>query len=268
MKKIFLLAALIALVFCIAWASRPVFAASPWDDNFNDNVTDTNLWEHVYTDSDPATFAEKNGQLEWYINGAQMANRSITYITDKYVSKWDFDLSTDMTFKVDFSHVTSAGNGTGMNFGVYNGDMTAGSPNYQALIGVKNSVDPAVNNGTRTSIYDWAVARNGVTGGDGWFPRTDMNGTGVLSVDFYQSNRSLQLYGSNGPRINLTLPGNVTSLGVYLEGWASGGTTINHTNPSFFDNFSAAPEPISCVLFLVGGGALLGVRRFGKNKRT
>ncbi len=264
MKKVLALTVMIACLLGIAAAATPVCAASPWDDNFDDNVMDTGLWEHVYLEDDPATFREQNQRLDWFVNGAQMDEGQ--YITDKYVSTWQYDLSGDMVFQVDFLHQVSANNGTGMNMGLYSGDVSAGDVDFQALIGFRNTVDPAVNNGTKTLTYNWAVSGDGLPGGSGWFPRTNTNGTGTLFAAYDHDLNRLQLYGSNGPKINISVPLNVTSLGVYLEGWASGGTTIVHNASSYFDNFSAAPEPVSFLLFGIGGLAMAGARRFGRKK--
>lgn len=256
MKRLMLTAAIMIFV------SSPVFAG-PWDDNFNNNATTSSLWEHVYTETDPATFTVQNDRMEWYINGKEMGEMNITYITDKYVSQWQYDLSDDVTFKVDYLYRVSngTGTGTGMNLGVYYGSMSTGDPDFLSSIGVKYTIDPNYNNGTIFPTYNWAVAGDNITGASNFFGRADINGTGVLSINYLEDQRRLQLYGSSGPMINVTLPADVTSLGVYMEGWASGGTTIRHDAPSYFDNFTAAPEPVSCILFLTGGALLIARRR-------
>lgn len=157
--------------FLVCGSCKFVLAASAWDDNFDDNSINTSLWQHIYIDADPATFKEQNSRLEWYVNGSKMTAGQ--YITDKYVSSWQFDLSSDMVFQVDFLHQVSAGNGTGLNLGVYYGDMSS-TPDFQATIGVKNTVDSTINNGAKILTYNWAVSGVDIAGGSGWLPRTDL----------------------------------------------------------------------------------------------
>jgi hypothetical protein len=255
---------IISSVFlCVSGPLSRVLAASPWDDNFNDSAVNTALWQYVDVNNFQTTFKEQNARLEWYVNGSDWPAEG-RYASESFVSQWQYDLQSDFTCKVDFLHNTTAGQGTGLNFGVYYGDKQHETPDFFAAIGAEN----AVNNGTKYLRYDWQVGGKDIAGNQGNLLRYTADGTGTLYIDYIHDQGKLYLYGAdNAVKIPIAIPSTVDSLGVYLEGWATGGTTIFHTSPSYFDNFTTAPEPVSMALF-AAGGMLLGLARKLRRKRV
>lgn len=256
MKKVLL--AVVILIISVF----PSLAQASWgDDNFNDNSMNTNFWTTMILENedggakDNLSFFEQNQRLEW-ITPSQWTDNSD--VSGGYASKWAFILDRDFAVNVDFHY-----------------DHTAAFPSDEGgvFLGVASS---------GLSYMVGIAARNhgGAAGGDiyqigGNIPEFNWTRTllfGQLSAWYSALEDKLYLGASEGDPV--VIPGikssGINELSVGLEGW-SGGAKLNGYD-AYLDNFTVTkghmtPEPISCVLFLVGGGALALMKKRRIRKR-
>lgn len=222
MKKILLAAGILLGVVIL-----PSLAMAHWaDDNFDDGILNTNLWESI-ADNDPLNLAmlvEQNGRLEWLSGydsdiGAQR----------NYASKWSLALSND--FELSFMGNVNVMSGTslGLQFGLL-GEPLGVNPLWQGRLWDTAGADVLMSfsYNTREDMFTFSNSISGMTG---------------------------QAGGLRG--------GGNDYLRIYLGGY--GGSLFGGTG--YFDNFqitegTVTPEPLSCALFLFGGGAIFVSKRF------
>ncbi len=207
--------------------------AAAYSDNFDDGILNTNLWE-VGNNNDPldiTSLVEQNGRLEWIVKDNDIP---YTYnAMNLLFSRWSLALTNDFEFSfVMYAHQIPEQPG-GLHFGLV--DTTLGhSPVWQGYL--SDSQEKEV-----IEHFSYNAQEDKIT---------ILNSGDIHPTQF------------DGLKA-----GGINSLGVFLGGWTHGNPV--NSGQAYFDNFqivkgTITPEPISCALFLLGGGALFTQRRFRK----
>lgn len=255
MKKI-LLAFVIVVVSVF-----PSLAKASWvDDNFDDNSINSSLWTTMMLENedggakDNLSFFEQNQRLEW-ITGSQWMDNSDA--SGGYISKWALALDQDFAVAVDFHYDHTAAfpsDEGGVFLGLASSDLS-----YMVGISARNRGGDAggliYQVGGSIPEYNWA--------------RTLLSGQ--LFARWYRGGDRLYLGASEEDPFIVKGIGSlgINELKIGLMGW-SGGAKLNGYD-AYLDNFTATghitPEPVSCALFLVGGGVMLAGRSLKKKTK-
>jgi len=223
MKKILLAATILLGVVVL-----PSLAMAHWaDDNFDDGILNTNLWEVFVGDPLNRTMlVEQNGRLEWltgYDSGFDAYDAS-----RNYASKWSLALSND--FELSFMGNAAGNTLQGLQFGLL-GEHLGVNPVWQGRLSDSGGEDVAM-------YFSYNTQGDMLTFSTDNISRISAHVGGLRAG----GNNYLKIY-----------------LGGYSLLSLGGGT-------AYFDNFQinkgvVTPEPLSCTLFLLGGAALALVRR-------
>jgi len=263
MKKVFfsiiMILAIIALMPLVSYAEV-------YTDDFNDGIMNTALWTAAgnywarpsdnYSD-DPFTFKEQNGVLNFVSNDPL----HIYGGRKKYDSTWTVDFSRDFKFYAQYNTLSSAALDGSVEIGLHN----AFNNNFELWSGAYAASGAYVFDATIDEVDD-----NGFSYPDSVNAPRDASGVIGISyskaydrLDFIGGDDISDVYASidNFTATYGSYPG-FENLHVYLEGDSS----FSDYNASF-DNFNyqsaVAPEPVSSMLFILGGAAF-GIKRFKK----
>lgn len=258
------------LVLCLFVVVGVVNSASAEviSDNFDDDDMNTGLWQFADGGDETNTTLVEQGQcLEWMAADPGTWSDENEYM-EGYASNWAFDPNSNAFARIDFSLDNTVMNG-GLDLGVYyfTGIPGEGEPDYWASIGVENDSDDG-------KLFFWEETKTeGDYIEDSW---TRNSNSGTLCIDYIpnENGGKLTLYsdesGVDSAKIKvLDVPDTVGYLGIKIDGWAGDGAAIS-SRGAYFDNFQAegtmTPEPVSSVLFLIGGASLAAARLRRKKK--
>jgi hypothetical protein len=273
---------MVAVLFVIAGLSAPSIArANFFDDSNGKWWMDKDNWE-VFTPMDPGgriEMMESGNNLVMNYAPGWAAGWTDGYEGDNgYVSKWGLSLNNDFETTVDY-HVGYKGNKwAGLDFAV--GYYVEGE-SLPRLAGTSVGWDGTPHN---QFYYLDFLTKNGFQGADiynstnspdyvdGYMRAKYDAGTDTFRLDAFLYND-----GAISPLGNLTFNNLKTtlnnagadSLHVALLGATSGADFSD--GQVYFTKFNlnqgtVTPEPLSCLLFLLGAGAFVGGRRLGKKR--
>lgn len=223
-----------------------------------------------------------NDRLEWIVTstGWTGAGDDDDVFRAK-ASLWQFDLSTDFEFSVDFHYDhegTYATDAAGVMMGLYYFEGEEDEP-YTAEVGAENWVSDWHGTGLENkNVGWWGLDLSDSSEVDGWW-RRDSN-DGVLRISYNSSEDRLQLdaldrvdevleqIGSTN-HFGLSDDLGVNYVGVFLGGWSEGAALAS--GDAYLENFQASgtitPEPVSSVLYVIGGASLAFFRYRRKSRR-
>lgn len=221
---------------------------------------------------------DQNNRLEWN-TGSGWDDGSRAY--RRRSSKWTFDLNDDFTFDVDFLYnytgIREFDDG-GIGIGLFNATESSYAfsiaaenwwGNWNGKYENGNTFKSSINLPEDERVRSW------------WLRDTP---TGKFRAHYNSSNDELKFTPMEELNPNQHIPvGEITyegiknlginHLGVYLEGWSDGAGLVSGvaTGEAYLENFQVTkgtitPEPVSSVLFLVGGASLVALRRRKQRK--
>ncbi|MFH1691850.1 MAG: hypothetical protein ABIC68_04700, partial [Candidatus Omnitrophota bacterium] len=254
MKKLGFVAFLWVGLFLLSGAS--VYAQNVSDD-FNDGVMNSSLWQELSEGAHAAdvTMAETGQHLQW-----TSSSFSDGEFGDKgYISKWSFDLDYDFETSVDFhySHEgTSLYDYGAVQVSLFNMGSGVEEPDYTFSMAAGNIYE----GGSNYDLFVKYISAPGWTEEPSVVPRTVDSGKFVAYYSAQEDTLYARILDSDGGLIgedgfeNFRATFGLDSLGVAIIG-GSGGAALA-SGEAYMDNFNAtaAPEPVSTSLFLLGAG--------------
>lgn len=266
MKKlsmaVFLSAGLLLLAGVSAYAQNV-------SDDFNDGVMNGSIWSEISggTHASDLTMDEKEQYLQW--TSSAFADGEMGY--KGYVSNWAFDLDYDFETSVEFhySHEGSSLSDYGaVQISLFNMGEGIGEPDYSFSMAAGNLYVQGAN-------HDYFVKQISVPGwteepmvterliDDGIFVAYYSAGEDKLYAKILNSGGGLV---EEGSLENFRSTFGLDSLGVAVVGLSAGAALAG--GEAYMDNFnasSAAPEPLSVSLFLLGAGGMILRQRRKRN---
>lgn len=257
MKKSILFFVLSAVVLCMPALARADF--------FNDGnwYMDSSLWEEASIGNASGTeFVDQHDRLEWITEPGWDDGHEVMRF---YGSKWALDLSHDFEFNTEFhyDHIATQENDYGtVVMGLFYKDPLQPEPSNGFAIGASSDVnylhDPVKKFWTSEMLNGESVKE------DSWERLID---SGMFYARYNSTTDTLQLEAQSGITNYTGLKSELglTQLGVIFAGDSNGASLASAD--AYLANFNlvkgtVTPEPVSCALFLLGGGALFAAKRF------
>lgn len=256
MKKVRL-----AVMLLIGFLCMPAVARA---DFFNDGrwYMDSSQWELIVADPENRTnLIDQNNRLEWITQPGWAHSYEPMR---SYTSKWAFDLNYDFEFNVGFYYGHLAAQYpndygtvvTGLFFGVPLQPDT-----YAFATGASSDVD--YNNNPVRKFWSSNMVPGEAPAEYSWDRSND---SGIFYAYYNSLNDELQFSAEGGMATYTGLRNSLglTQLGVLFAGDSDGASLAS--GDAYLENFNLVrgtmtPEPVSCALFLLGGGAMALVRR-------
>ncbi len=231
---------------------------------------DSSQW-NVF-DADPlnrTSLVDQNNRLEWIT----APGWTDTYEPIMgYGSKWAFDLKDDFEFSVGFNYEYIATHYP-HDYGTVLTGLFYGNPNpqqtnsYTFATGASSDVD--YNNNSKKQYWADIVVPGSMPVESNW---SRMNDSGTLNAHYDSLNDELQFSAEGGVATYAGLKSNLglTQLNVFFAAGTDGAPLVS--GDAYLNNFklvkgTITPEPVSCALFLLGGGAMLIGRRLKKKTK-
>ncbi len=243
-----------------------VFAyAQNVSDDFNDNVMNGSIWDEISGGLHAAdvTMAETGQHLQWV--SSSFSDGELGY--KGYASKWMFDLDYDFETSVEFhySHEADSIFDYGaVRISLFNMGSGIEEPEYSFSMAAGNAYEQGGN-------YDYFLKQISAPGWTDEPSVTERLIDSGIFVAYYSSDEDTlyaKILNSSGGLVeensleNFRLTFGLDHVGVAILGASAGAAFAN--GEAYMDNFnasSAAPEPVSVSLFLLGAGAIALRRR-------
>ena len=271
MKKIFVLMLVAGILFAASTAN-----AESWSDDFNDSVMDESLWWRVSNDPDllPENQAlnETGGVLRW--------DPSTSYSGgEHYGSTWTVGFDNDFMFRTDFYAPVATHSCEGESM-VHMAMVRLDADDTPTLV---SEIEAGWKNGSNPEYaFFGAVIGSAVEGVPvfweeevvreieaGWIGMrytvlTDLMEFGAFDLGEPDTGDAVWSTEYAG----FTADFGDAPMHIAIGGWAEVG--MSGAPMMYLDNFegSVAPEPLSSVLFLVGGASIAFIRKRKKALET
>lgn len=257
MKKSILFFVFFAVVLCVPALARADF--------FNDGnwYMNSSLWEESSIGNVSGTeFVDQHNRLEWNTAPGWNDGHEIMRF---YGSKWALDLNHDFEINAEFHYGYTATQGNDNDYGtVLMGLFSKGPPEPSNGFAIGASSDVNYLHDPVKKFWTSEMVNGEQIEGDSWERLID---SGVFYARYNSTTDTLQLEAQSGITnfTGLKSELGLTQLGVIFAGDSNGASLSS--GDAYLSNFNlvkgtVTPEPVSCALFLLGGGALLAVRRF------
>jgi len=246
----------------------PGIARADFFDSSEDWYMDSSWWAQV-EDEKPSgvtlALVDLNDRLEWNVSGTWPGNPDEEAFS-VYGSGWQFDLEHDFDFTVDYRYDHEGATEAGVITGLYYFPGGSFDP-YTAEIGAENWWDGAANSNiycaesdfpTSETESDWARSYN-----DGRFSASYISATDILTLEAFDWNGAAFVSTGSAAYAGIKVTDGVPYLGAIVGGWSEGANLASGN--AYLKDFKVnggtmTPEPVSSVLFLVGGASLVAAR--------